>query len=58
MTAGGSVGKLDFLDVAHVGGAQRILRKPFSLRELSHSVHDLLTPEWREYRYTQVQGIP
>jgi DNA-binding response OmpR family regulator len=45
MTGGGAFGNFDNLRLAQFEGAQRILRKPFSLRELSTIVHDLLVTE-------------
>jgi DNA-binding response OmpR family regulator len=44
MSGGGQLGSTTYLDIASQMGAQKILRKPFSIEELLTAIRDLLKP--------------
>ena len=45
MSGGGQIGNFNFLTIAERLGAQRVLQKPFGLREMLDTVHELLQSE-------------
>ena len=45
MSGGGQIGNFNFLTIAERLGAQRVLQKPFGLREMLDTVQELLQSE-------------
>ena len=45
MSGGGQIGNVNFLTIAERLGAQRVLQKPFGLREMLDTVQELLQSE-------------